>query len=520
MLKKEQLARYFNVTFPLGPLEAPTINSDKEIQRLIFDEQNSLYKSMNHDITLIIGRKGSGKTSLLNSVYFEGNTDRDIIVPLESGPAADIFARVVEEIDLIASDTALVEQVSNVWEVLIWGIVFRKLLDYESDNVIEAYTDGFNIRDFRGSPYEMIDRQLEVMKSFPPAARPVPQKVRYTQVNDVTFLEVRDRALEILIKSKRSAFVLLDSLEDYVLHRNENSAALAGLLRCVGLITQQRTPMIFRCCVPAEKYHDLLKLSQNPIKDFQGSILLHWDAGDLWKVAAKRYATYLNLYVPDYYQRHVRQLDLDNRKDTFKFWAQIFPKEIKNRLGFVEKPVPYILRHTQLLPRHCLLILTEILRRSIKVDRDPAIVVERNIVEGVFEAENTIKAQILQAYRTPYEHADEACNQLLRELPTHFNWQQFDFVVSKRSDSIKSLDRWELMELLIEIGAVGRFISETDRYFIAVYEYMVPHRLNVSLRDTFCIHPVFTETYGANKSYEGVKPVYTYWSTAVPDELI
>ena len=307
--------------------------------------------------------------------------------------------------------------------------MFKRLVDQYGDENIGNYLEGFGIKDFKGSPYELIDRQIDAIKKFPPTARPVPQKVRYTKVNGITFLEARECAVELLRKKKQMAYVLMNSLESYVLHKNENSAALAGLLRCVGKITSERIPLIFRCCIPAEKYFDLLKLSQNPIKDFQGSILLHWDAGDLIKLSARRYAAYLECYEPEFFRKHVSNLDLEDRKAAFKFWDRIFPSEIENRNGIREHPIAYILRHTQLLPRHLLLILTEILRRSIKIDRKPTGIDARHIIDGVFEAEGKIKDQILEAYRTPLEHAEAACDQLLRELPTHFTWQQFDTVV-------------------------------------------------------------------------------------------
>jgi hypothetical protein len=49
---------------------------------------------------------------------------------------------------------------------------------------------------------------------------------------------------------------------------------------------------------------------------------------------------------------------------------------------------------------------------------------------------------------------------------------------------------------------------------------MVPLRLQTSSRDKFCIHPVFTEAFGANSSYVGAKPVYAYPSKIVPAEFL
>ncbi len=264
MVEAMAFERYFNSSFPLGPISAlPSPNIDADIQRLIFDDHNELYRQMNHGRTLIIGRKGSGKTSLLNSVSFE--FDRSLIIPLDSGETADIFTRVVDEIGALSIDTALVEQVGTLWAVLIWGVVFKRLHELYDDDMLGTYLDGFKLNGFRGAPYEIIDQQIRMMQGFPPAERPVPQKICYTKVNGLSFLEVKQRAIEILQSKRRYVYVLMDSLENYYLHRYQNSMALAGLLRCIGGFTAERSPCIFRCCVPAEKYHSLLELSENPL---------------------------------------------------------------------------------------------------------------------------------------------------------------------------------------------------------------------------------------------------------------
>lgn len=73
--------------------------------------------------------------------------------------------------------------------------------------------------------------------------------------------------------------------------------------------------------------------------------------------------------------------------------------------------------------------------------------------------------------------------------------------------------------MLTEIGAVGRLVGETDRYYEGVFEYMVPNKLIYSSRDRFCIHPVFSEVYNVNADYEGVKPIYTFWSGITDSDL-
>src|SRR5262249_19079025 len=154
-------------------------------------------------------------------------------------------------------------------------------------------------------------------------------------------------------------------------------------------------------------------------------------------------------------------------------------------------------------PRHFLFILTRILEKSLKLDRRFNDIDGKHISDGIFEAENEVKAQIIEAYRQTVPLANDACEQILPELNTLFNWEDFSRVVNKRRDELRKLDRTEIMQALIEIGAVGRYVGHTDRYNIGIFEYMVPHRLLVSQEDQFCIHPLFTETYAAKSKFPG-----------------
>lgn len=71
-------------------------------------------------------------------------------------------------------------------------------------------------------------------------------------------------------------------------------------------------------------------------------------------------------------------------------------------------------------------------------------------------------------------------------------------------------DFFDFKRMLIEIGAVGRVVSESDRYVQALFEYTVPHQLVTSTDDGLCIHPLFTEIFSAKTKLK--KPIYPYGS--------
>ena len=76
--------------------------------------------------------------------------------------------------------------------------------------------------------------------------------------------------------------------------------------------------------------------------------------------------------------------------------------------------------------------------------------------------------------------------------------------------------------MLIEIGAVGRWMNDTARYVEAEFEYTAPNRLNVSDDERMCLHPLFAGVYGCidwqpNQGRDS-KPVYPFgWDSNGPD---
>ncbi len=115
-MDREFLKKFITETNPLGPIEAPNPNIDPELHNAFFDENNEIFKLLNHGRTAIVGRKGSGKTSLLySSLITEPN---NITVLLEGADLRGLFKSIISSINDLAADTALVEQVGNIWEFL------------------------------------------------------------------------------------------------------------------------------------------------------------------------------------------------------------------------------------------------------------------------------------------------------------------------------------------------------------------------------------------------------------------
>lgn len=92
------------------------------------------------------------------------------------------------------------------------------------------------------------------------------------------------------------------------------------------------------------------------------------------------------------------------------------------------------------------------------------------------------------------------CERCIPELPFRFEVGKLHEVFNKHGKKAMGTDDFEdFRRMLIEIGAVGRVLGETERYVTGLFEYTVPHRLVTSTDDELCLHPVFLKVFSAKK---------------------
>jgi energy-coupling factor transporter ATP-binding protein EcfA2 len=515
----DMIESLFTPTFPLGPTSnevAQDTANDLERFKLLFDKNNKLVSQLNSELSLIIGRTGSGKTTLLASVELLHPEATTIYLP-----PSDVFSDIVKHVTRLSENVVFPEQVSRMWDFIFWGVIFHYIsVNYKDERVLE-YCTNLNIPIKLSPPFVVINSMLDTLEQLPPSDWPLPTKIAYIKMGTYSFLQIKQFCIDILQAQNCRIFLLMDSLEDYKLNLPAHGVAVSGLLRILGEFNERKdSNVILRCCLPAERYPAFSDLSSNQLKDFRWGILLHWTAGELAHLSAARYMKYLEHYNPDIYRKHFRRLRINDRKDLNEFWNIVFPYPVINKFGTKETPIAYILRHTQLLPRHILLLMNEIISRSIKMDDGKVIGIDPiHIIAGISDKESFLVKQILTAYANPNFPLHEVTSNVLRELPTVFDWSDFDAVAGRLSKRFNT-DRTEMMSKLSEIGAIGRVVDTTDhRYVDGVFEYMLPSRLIFSERDRFCIHPLFTREFNANSNYDGAKAVYTYWSGIVDSEL-
>jgi hypothetical protein len=494
---------------PFGPIDTVDIDDDDvDILKSLFEQHNQLYRQLKSHPSIIIGRKGSGKTAYLRSVFF----DKQQYAFFTEIKAYKAFNDVINVIQQITKEALFPETVAEIWETIIWASVFSAIkphLKKASDKTaVDAYLSKIGIRDEDNMDtilWTIADVLSERLKESPVGA--VSELLK--RLDKVEFSKTRKVVESFLRDSKKSFVILMDSMESLSVELPAVNRSLEGLLKLIGSMNKPKDYVDIRFCLPAELYHSFShNVSSNPNKDFRRSLILQWTAPELISIGAQRLKIFLSLYHPGLHKTS-KGLDASNKDEALQIFSLALPNTIKNQYEFEENTLAYILRHTQLLPRHFLMLLNEIFTFKKKRRESELLVNEDDVRNGIRKIEERIVTEIYVAFKSIYPHAETVCEVSIPELPHHFTLSNLQKVFNRHGKKYFGTDDFlDFKRMLLEIGAIGRYTKETNVYYEAVFEYTVPHALVTSVDDTYCLHPVFSGIYGGRNS----KPVYPYGS--------
>lgn len=504
---------YITKDEPFGPIDSIDIDSnDINALKLLFEQHNWTYKNLRHRPSIIIGRRGSGKTYYLRSVFFD--KQYDFYTEIRTARVLGQMTRVIQR---MTKDAVFPEMVSELWETILWISVFSEvrkssLLLGDDMYVVNAYLDSLNVRNSDNVDEVLSDLAalLDASISKSPTGGASELLRGYDRI---TFDNAKSVIVDGFEKSKKTFVILMDSLDDFQIDMDSVSRSLQGLLKFVGSMNKPRDVVDVRFCIPAEIYHRFLKISSNPNKDFRRALKLQWTAGELVLIGAQRLMFYLALYYQDFL-KSIFPLDLTKRADALTLFQAVLPEKIINQAGFQEETMSYILRHTQLLPRHFLMLLNSIFRNSGgPQNMAPFPISQDRITNGIRQMEEYMIGEIFVAFKPTFPTAEETCKRCLPELQHKFAMGDLHRVFTRHGKAVFGNDNlFDFQRMLLEIGAIGRVIpgKEKDVYIKGNFEYTVSHQLNLGQDDELCIHPLFSGIYKSNNGKD--RPVYPYGS--------
>ncbi len=544
---------YINDNAPFGPVASEEI-TDRQLWEELFDRENQVYTDLkSKDPALVIGRRGAGKTAFL----FALTTDTPTInVKVNTSTAVAEVADVRRELSGLGV-TLFTAHVADIWDAVLWHSCLSQIV-LQPNGAIDVHDHRFQeirsyLEDLGGAGY--VPDEGEVLAAFchefvdQVKSRPIiARNPSMFTVHDTRLAQIVADARGLCAAAKVAPVLLMDSMEDFRDVLDRHTKTFEGLFMHIGRSAQPAAPYRIRFSFPAELINVLGAMAANPLKDFGKRILLQWSAGEIAQIAAYRFSLYLRMYHADFLESKpaLARPGTYDRGDAFELLKFVLPDSVSGELGVREDTIGYVLRHTQLLPRHLLRMLNAVWSKNAANGNPPTEVDEAAVVEGIRIIETDIVNEIFKAYELVHPLAYEVCRAIVKHLPRRFGnsllqktynrhgkaalrraykkrLAQDESAALSIDQDLPLMDYFDFRSMLGEIGCIGRVIpdKETDRYCVAYFEYAMPGRLGLGDEDEFCLHPLFSGVFQAkDTSGEDPKAVYPYGSDHSQDHRL
>lgn len=507
----QDLVELFTYERPFGPTNATNITDDGVFRRL-FDPNNKIIGKFKSAHSLIIGRKGSGKTSFLRGLAKSRVQ--------ESLDTAETFAKIVEAVDEKSTGFFFVEKTAQLWEhILILSLlrgIGRAYTRPEKELAIIRDYCGKHGLDENESIEDWLWKMLRVAKSQVKNDTISSVAAVIAEIAGEDYTTTKDAAMTVLRENKEHALVLVDSLEQYPVNVTAVAQSMAGLLHCVGEFNERNKWIKVRLCLPAELYHSFSDLSASPLKDFSNSVTLHWHPKELLAIAANR----LQIFIALKYPRGFSTLSPADKKNPQDFLRQFLPPFVVNGIGGPEDSIAYILRHTQLMPRQLLRLLNAVFSEAYTSDVATYPVVDAaSVVAGIRKEEAVLVTEVCSAFHVRYPSLRKVCEATIKYLPLVFEEGDLHRVFNMHGKKPFGSDDFDdFKRMLMEAAVIGRVLTEDEGGYVhGMFEYTAAHKLLSSTNDRLCLHPIFAEVFHYRPGKKD-RPIYPYGTDPNSDD--
>lgn len=495
--------------------------------------------------SIILGRRGSGKSSYLNNLAHKENV---IPVAVESWDAVDIVEEYVNEI-LQTKISLAAEKVADIWHLIFLTLATRELAKYNiEDNRFKQFIKTFPVANV--AKLTLVTVVTGVMNLF---------KEKYFARNTRLFnvgliIEAMELGCDSLAswetllsdaakKIDKTVILMMDNPEQLEIHgkyaeeanwdeayRNYSIArrrAYAGLLTLLAHFNKGKARIQVRYCVPAEQYVYLVEQSSAVLKDFANIQLLHWSSGDLLSSVAHRYMICLQLHTnnrSDIRYHELKQIDIYTREGAYEFFNKILEGPLINERGYKESPIDFLVRHTQLLPRQIIIYFNSAIELMLNENPNADLTrLKPDYIRASVEAqEGLLATEVVDSYKSIYPEGREVINKLVnfpvlatcKEIKEGWSVFEAKKVLQKyKMYPQVTVDSDRFLEFLIVTGIIGvvQRYHQGSIYINADYDYTLAKPLKLQPHDMVAVHPIFSsitcaETHETLKEHTGIYP--------------
>lgn len=491
------------------------ISFETEYERLgeqwdnyFFEHTSFVKSSLLSETYLIVGRRGSGKSSLVQ--HFAHQDKYKNADCINVGKSENYNAELFDVASKIPySQELAVQKIKNLWDFVIWQLIFKKLS--EEDRIIKQ---AIQVDKSTPSASNFIKLMLKgLLSKYDVSTGDNIIDLIFSKVDDTVIEAAKKRVLEKV--SKNPLFIVIDSREQYAIKNQYEMWATSALVQSASDFNVKYSfkGIHLKVCIADEIFPYLQeRYITNTLKYIRNPLYMLWRPKDLMRLACWRLFKYLQ--VNKMTSLKEEEIDWDSHKSLReKIWEPHFGKTLKNRRGVIERTFPYILRHTHLRPRQLTLVCNKIARIGKQKGEFPYFS-EATIKEGVLQSEAELSNEIINSYASVYEKARDIISSL-QGLPIEFEANEL-YKAAHRTASHWEKNEYsplEFIKLITELGIIGRKRGDTDpnsKIIKADFEFALRDRMFITERDTCVIHPLFYSKLNINRNNPSKCCVYPF----------
>jgi hypothetical protein len=486
---------------PFGPPDADQIFARSEEAGFeLTDRSNKIFeRAAFRRPVYVVGRKGAGKTAFLKSSL------HDARVPHVALVTGNVYSKYVGFIRRFEERHAplFADQMADIWMALFTHVaIYHTCLHPREEDCVKDtqliwyYLHGSSPAHLQAMDVvEEILSQMKELSDGLPRGADVAEVLAQLQRDGRTYDQAKEALHRIVSQREHRVVILMDNLEDLHTRLHDVAPALQGLFRCVGRLFEKDASVDFelQVCLPSEPFDEIQAISAGVEKDFRKVLPIYWSAREILHLASSRLAKHLEAHHPEELEDLQKRADVEHRGDDAALLRAALPPHITNGLGIREDPIAYLLRHTQLVPRHAIELLNAVFAPHADGSR-PWAVTDAGVLAGTRAAESKLVAGILNAYSGSYPEIRKAIKPLANHLPIRFGASDLRVVFNRQGvRKITGMEYHEFLQMLFTVGVIGVYTGETARYYEAQFQYTFATPLSaIEGEDDLCFHPLFT----------------------------
>lgn len=392
---------------------------ESRYQEFFFHEAPFNEQALDEDTYLIVGRRGTGKTSLTQYFTFQEKFKRATCIDVDE---PDLYETALQELATHAGNERqiAVPRMVRVWIYLIWSLLFHHYRDSAAVIRRASSLTGKN----RSASRLILDMVKALLTKF----------VRRRNLGDefeklLTSSMIHDAQQAVqAMAAQAPVIVAIDSLERYGGSNEMLLRATAALIEAAAKMNRMYAKggihvKVFMAdeIFPSVREHFV----DNYLKYVKAPLYLHWRPKDLIRLISWRLYAFLRERQPAAVSHVPKDLDWSRFGSVRdKMWLPFFGEDLINRNKLQERTFPYVLRHTQLRPRQLVLVCNSIAECALASSDFPQFT-GPVIVDGVRRCESHLATEVVNSYSTIYRNVGEIIR-ALTGLPMVFRGNRLD----------------------------------------------------------------------------------------------